>query len=55
LAQETRVIDKATANFMRSLCMGQIEEDIILPFPELSQADKETLEGVFTRLLRTLK
>jgi alkylation response protein AidB-like acyl-CoA dehydrogenase len=35
---------------MRSLCMGQIEEDIILPFPELSQADKETLDGVFTTL-----
>src|SRR5688572_17200690 len=35
---------------MRSLCMGQIEEDIILPFPELSQADKETLGGVFTTL-----
>jgi alkylation response protein AidB-like acyl-CoA dehydrogenase len=44
------VIDKSTSNFMRSLCMGQIEEDIILPFPELSQADKETLEGVFTTL-----
>jgi acyl-CoA dehydrogenase family protein 9 len=50
VAQEPRVIDKATANFMRSLCMGQIEEEIILPFPELSQADKETLEGVFTTL-----
>jgi acyl-CoA dehydrogenase family protein 9 len=44
------VIDKSTSNFMRSLCMGQIEEDIILPFPELSQADKETLDGVFTTL-----
>ncbi|HEX6765242.1 MAG TPA: acyl-CoA dehydrogenase family protein [Polyangiaceae bacterium] len=44
------MIDKATANFMRSLCMGQIEEDIILPFPELSAADKETLDGVFTTL-----
>ena len=44
------MIDKTTSNFMRSLCMGQIEEDIILPFPELSHADKETLEGVFTTL-----
>jgi alkylation response protein AidB-like acyl-CoA dehydrogenase len=44
------VIDKTTANFMRSLCMGQIEEDIILPFPQLSAADKETLDGVFTTL-----
>jgi alkylation response protein AidB-like acyl-CoA dehydrogenase len=44
------MIDKSTANFMRSLCMGQIEEEIILPFPELSAADKETLDGVFTTL-----
>ncbi|HEY3495321.1 MAG TPA: acyl-CoA dehydrogenase family protein [Polyangiaceae bacterium] len=40
--------DKKTANFMRSLCLGQIEEDIILPFPAVSASDKETLEGVFT-------
>ena len=40
--------DKKTANFMRSLCLGQIEEDIILPFPAVSSSDKETLEGVFT-------
>ena len=44
------MVDKSTANFMRSLCMGQIEEDIVLPFPELEQADKETLEGVFGTL-----
>ncbi len=44
------MVDKSTANFMRSLCMGQIEEDIILPFPELAQADKETLEGVVATL-----
>ena len=44
------MIDKSTSNFMRSLCMGQIEEDIILPFPELPRNDKETLEGVFTTL-----
>ena len=44
------MIDKSTSNFMRSLCMGQIEEDIILPFPELAPNDKETLEGVFTTL-----
>jgi acyl-CoA dehydrogenase family protein 9 len=48
------VVDKSTANFMRSLCMGQIEEDIILPFPALAQADKETLEGVFTTLQQLL-
>jgi acyl-CoA dehydrogenase family member 9 len=41
------MVDRKTASFMRSLCLGQIEEDIVLPFPELSTADKETLAGVF--------
>ncbi len=31
---------------MRSLCMGQIEEDVILPFPSLDEDQKETLRGV---------
>src|SRR5690606_14617294 len=48
--EEAWVIDKNTASFMRSLCMGQIEEDIILPFPELSSAEKETLHGVIGSL-----
>jgi len=48
------VIDKNTASFMRSLCMGQIEEDIILPFPELSSAEKETLHGVIGSLEQLL-
>ena len=25
--------DKETTSFMRSLCMGDIEEDVLLPFP----------------------
>ncbi len=28
---------------MRSLCMGTILEDIILPFPRLPESEKETL------------
>ncbi|HLV65335.1 MAG TPA: acyl-CoA dehydrogenase family protein [Polyangiaceae bacterium] len=48
------MIDKNTASFMRSLCMGQIEEDIILPFPELSSAEKETLHGVIGSLEQLL-
>ena len=48
------MVDRKTASFMRSLCMGQIEEDIVLPFPELSTADKETLEGVFTTVAQLL-
>src|SRR5262245_66415383 len=40
---------------MRSLCMGQIEEDVILPFPTIPAAEKETLEGVFGSLDQLLK
>ncbi|MGE4232961.1 MAG: acyl-CoA dehydrogenase family protein [Bacteriovoracia bacterium] len=39
-----------TASFVRSLCMGQIEEDVILPFPKMKETEKETLKGVFTSL-----
>jgi acyl-CoA dehydrogenase family member 9 len=48
------MVDKNTASFMRSLCMGQIEEDIVLPFPALSASDKETLEGVFGTISQLL-
>jgi alkylation response protein AidB-like acyl-CoA dehydrogenase len=44
------MVDRKTESFMRSLCMGQIVEEIVLPFPELAQNDKETLEGVFTTI-----
>lgn len=48
------MVDKNTASFMRSLCMGQIEEDIILPFPEVPAAEKETLQGVVSSLEQLL-
>ena len=35
-----------SVSFMRSLCMGQIEEDVLLPFPDMSEDEKETLRGV---------
>ena len=38
--------DKETTSFMRSLCMGRIEQDVIFPFPSLSQAEKETLGDI---------
>jgi acyl-CoA dehydrogenase family member 9 len=40
------VIDKRTASFVQALCMGRIEEEIIVPFPELRPAEKETLRQV---------
>jgi alkylation response protein AidB-like acyl-CoA dehydrogenase len=42
--------DKKTASFMRSLCLGEIEEEIILPFPEPSAAERETLAAISTTL-----
>jgi acyl-CoA dehydrogenase family protein 9 len=49
------LVDKKTVSFMRSLCMGQIEEDVILPFPTISSAEKETLRGVVSSLEQLLK
>ncbi|HSF90765.1 MAG TPA: acyl-CoA dehydrogenase family protein, partial [Paracoccaceae bacterium] len=38
--------EKSTTSFMRSLCMGQIEQDVICPFPSLSSEQKETLHEI---------
>lgn len=38
--------DKTNISFMRSLCMGQIEQDVLFPFPELSADQKETLHEI---------
>jgi acyl-CoA dehydrogenase family protein 9 len=40
------VADKDTTSFMRSLCMGRIEQDVIFPFPTVSDAQKETLGDI---------
>ena len=34
-------------SFMRSLCMGEIEQDVIFPFPKVQEAERQTLKGVF--------
>lgn len=39
-------MDKKNLSFMRSLCMGQIEEDIIIPYPVMKDSEKELLRGV---------
>ena len=49
------MVDKKTVSFIRSLCMGQIEEDVILPFPSIPSAEKETLQGVVSSLEQLLK
>jgi len=40
------VADKATTSFMRSLCMGQIEQDVLFPFPGMSPDQKEMLHEI---------
>jgi alkylation response protein AidB-like acyl-CoA dehydrogenase len=40
------MIDKKTASFMRSLCVGEIEEEILVPYPEPTVAEKETLHAI---------
>jgi alkylation response protein AidB-like acyl-CoA dehydrogenase len=40
------VTEDLSKSFMRSLCMGQIEEDVILPFPKIADSERETLQGV---------
>ena len=42
--------DKKHASFMRSLCMGEIEEEIVVPYPEPKASEKETLAAVFQSL-----
>ena len=38
--------DKATTSFMSSLCMGQIEQDVLFPFPVMSPDQKEMLHEI---------
>jgi acyl-CoA dehydrogenase family member 9 len=47
--------DKQTTSFMRSLCMGDIEEEVLLPFPEVPSKDAETLRQVIASLEQLLK
>ena len=37
-------------SFMRSLCMGNIEEEMIVPFPVTTAEERETLKGVVSSL-----
>src|SRR5512133_1150782 len=49
-APEGPMIDKKTASFMRSLCVGEIEEEILVPYPEPLVAEKETLQAIVATL-----
>ena len=42
--------DKSATSFMRSLCMGQIEQDVVFPFPTLETEQKDTLHEIAAAL-----
>ena len=44
------MVDKESTSFVRSLCMGAIEEDVVLPFPVIADREAETLRQVFGSL-----
>jgi acyl-CoA dehydrogenase family member 9 len=48
------MIDKKTASFVQSLCMGEIEEQIIIPYPEMKPAEKELLGQVIASVNQLL-
>jgi acyl-CoA dehydrogenase family member 9 len=48
------VIDKRTASFVQALCMGRIEEEIVVPYPEMKPAEKETLGQVIASVNQLL-
>lgn len=49
------MVDKSKVSFMRSLCMGQIEEDVVFPFPKVRDEERDTLKGVIDSLESWLK
>ena len=51
---ERHMADKETTSFMRSLCMGVIEEDVLLPFPVMADKEGETLRAIFESLKQFL-
>lgn len=42
-------------SFMRSLCMGEIQEGQLIPFPKMPDAERETLETVLGSLRQLLE
>ena len=39
-------VESTQPSFMRALCSGEIEENLIYPYPELGDAQRETLRDV---------
>ncbi len=47
--------DKKTSSFMRSLCFGRIEDDILFPFPKMKAEEKDALKTMVDSLGSWLK
>lgn len=47
--------DKKNDSFMRALCLGEIDEEILFPFPKLKDGEQETLKAVFDSIATWLK
>lgn len=47
--------DKKNESFMRALCMGKIAEELIFPFPQMKEEEKETLKTIFQSFSQWLK
>jgi len=47
--------DRKTASFVQSLLMGQIEEEIVLPFPTMKKAERELLGPVLASVNQLLE
>jgi acyl-CoA dehydrogenase family protein 9 len=41
-------------SFMRGLCMGHIHDELVTPFPEIAESERETLETVTSSLSQML-
>lgn len=44
-----------TLSFMRSLCSGMIEEDVVVPYPKVKDTERETLTAIFSTVDSWLK
>ncbi|HEY6001354.1 MAG TPA: acyl-CoA dehydrogenase family protein [Anaeromyxobacter sp.] len=49
------MVDRKTASFMRSLCLGEIEEEILVPYPEPTAGERETLGAIVGTLKSMLQ
>ena len=47
--------EQKTGNFMRSLCMGDISEEIVFPFPKMKQEEGEAVKALIDSLGSWLK